>query len=88
MAAHKVTRTLTRASIANRCREVHPEIREAVMTILWAGPRLEADLAEMSKICSALTARFGKVRYQLNHLTHRTPLSHVYCLARSESLAL
>eukprot|EP00038_Savillea_parva_P006672 m.165148 g.165148 ORF g.165148 m.165148 type:complete len:456 (-) comp12523_c0_seq1:557-1924(-) len=51
---------LSRMGLIERQKEVHAEIREAVMTILWAGPRLEADITEMPKICSQLTARFGK----------------------------
>ena len=33
------------------------------MTILWSGPRLEADVPELPKICKALETRFGKVRF-------------------------
>eukprot|EP00035_Acanthoeca_spectabilis_P020121 m.431232 g.431232 ORF g.431232 m.431232 type:complete len:429 (-) comp17274_c0_seq1:4279-5565(-) len=51
---------LSRMGLIERQKEVHPEIMEAIMTILWAGPRLEADVAELPKICAQLTARFGK----------------------------
>lgn len=58
------------------CREVHPEIQEAIMTILWSGPRLEADVPELPKICKALEARFGKVRRFIT--CSCTAMLHVY----------
>lgn len=41
-------------------RVVDPGLAEAISSILWAGPRLVADIPELKCICEQLTFKYGK----------------------------
>ena len=42
------------------CRELDPGLEEAIASLIWASPRLQADVQELKHIADQFTAKYGK----------------------------
>jgi vacuolar protein sorting-associated protein IST1 len=51
---------LARFGLVTQLKELDEGISEAVSSIIWVAPRLQADVAEMKIISDMLTAKYGK----------------------------
>ena len=41
-------------------RELDPGLEEPIATLIWATPRLQADVVELKNVADQLTAKYGK----------------------------
>ena len=41
-------------------RELDPGLEEPIATLIWATPRLQADVVELKNVAHQLTAKYGK----------------------------
>jgi len=55
---------LARMGLIQQLNTLDPGLAESVSSILWAGPRMVADVPELKAVCDQLTAKYGKLYVQ------------------------